>query len=66
MTRRHRDNGEVDLAVAAGRARFRKLPERIRPEDTFISTPIAVPRPARDAYDSDVWLVRNVWCGSVL
>jgi hypothetical protein len=45
-------------AEAARRARFGRLPERIRPEDTVEERPAAAPDPARDAYNSDEWLVR--------
>jgi hypothetical protein len=66
MTCRNCENTELSHAIEAGRARFRTLPERIRSEDTFVSVPVTVPLPARDAFDNDVWLVRNVWCGSLL
>jgi hypothetical protein len=64
MTHQQREGADRSPAIAAGRARFRRLPERIRPEDTFVVVPVA-PAPARDAYDHDAWLVRNVWCGSL-
>lgn len=65
----HRDSGPAgtdaprgsDAAEGARRARFGKLPERIRPEDVVEEKPATVRDPARDAYDSDEWLVR--YCG---
>ncbi|MFI6739309.1 hypothetical protein ACIBI9_40840 [Nonomuraea sp. NPDC050451] len=47
-----------DLAEAARRARFGRLPERVRLEDTVEEHAATAPDPARDAYDSDEWLVR--------
>ncbi|MFJ4786497.1 hypothetical protein [Streptomyces sp. NPDC088794] len=41
------------------RARFGRLPERIRPEDMVEETPATVPDPARDTYSSDEWLART-------
>lgn len=49
-----------DTAEAARHARFGKLPERVRPEDTTEETPATTPDPARDRYDDDDWLIRNV------
>jgi hypothetical protein len=57
---------DVDAAVATGRARFRRLPERVRPEDTYISVPATAPAPGRDTYDHDEWLTRNAWCGGLI
>ena len=50
-----------DLAESARRARFGRLPERIRLEDTVEERAATPPDPARDAYDSDGWAVRH--CG---
>ncbi|MBB5775773.1 hypothetical protein [Nonomuraea jabiensis] len=47
-----------DPAESARRARFGRLPERIRLEDTVEEHPATPPDPARDAYDADEWLVR--------
>lgn len=44
---------------AARRARFGKLPERIRLEDTTEGYATTAPDPARDTYNSDEWLVRT-------
>jgi hypothetical protein len=41
------------------RARFGKLPERIRPEQLVEEQPATVPDPARDTYNSDDWLTRT-------
>jgi hypothetical protein len=62
----HRQTTDADVTVAEGRARFRKLPERIRPEDTFISVPVKTPTAGRDSYSHDEWLTHNAWCGSLL
>lgn len=48
----------AETAEAARRARFGKLPERIRPEDTVEELPATAPDPARDTYNADEWLVR--------
>ncbi|WP_265563450.1 hypothetical protein [Streptomyces hygroscopicus] len=48
-----------DAAEAGRRARFGRLPERVRLEDTVQVKPATVPDPARDAYDSHDWLVRT-------
>jgi hypothetical protein len=45
---------------AVRRARFGALPERVRAEDMVQELPATVPDPARDAYNADEWLVRNV------
>lgn len=45
-------------AEAARRARFGRLPERIRLEQTVEERPATVPDPARDTYNADEWLVR--------
>ncbi|MGW3241385.1 hypothetical protein [Streptomyces sp. NPDC001070] len=50
----------LDEAAQARRARFGKLPERIRPEDTFAGAPATTPDPARDTFNPDEWLIRNV------
>ncbi|GAB3966399.1 hypothetical protein GCM10028832_24420 [Streptomyces sparsus] len=47
-----------DTERTARLARFGKLPERIPPEDTFPGVTVTEPDPARDAYDSDEWLIR--------
>ncbi|MGW4958945.1 hypothetical protein ACWEPL_17095 [Nonomuraea sp. NPDC004186] len=47
-----------DPAEAARRARFGRLPERIRLEDTVEERAATAPDPARDVYDEDEWLVR--------
>ncbi|CDR03354.1 hypothetical protein GCM10022420_043570 [Streptomyces iranensis] len=41
------------------RARFGTLPERVRAEDMVEERPATVPDSARDAYNSDEWLVRT-------
>ncbi|MEV6170559.1 hypothetical protein AB0L99_20310 [Streptomyces sp. NPDC051954] len=48
-----------DAADAVRRARFGKLPERIRPEQLVEQQPATVPDPARDTYSSDDWLTRT-------
>ena len=48
-----------DTAESGRRARFGKLPERIRQEDMVEEKPATVPDPARDTYSSDEWLVRT-------
>ncbi|MFF4653375.1 hypothetical protein [Streptomyces sp. NPDC001380] len=48
-----------DPAEAARRARFGRLPERIRIEDTVEERAAAPPDPARDTYNADEWLVRS-------
>jgi hypothetical protein len=50
-----------DPAEVERRARFGRLPERIRPEDTFQELPATAPDPAKDTYNADEWLTRNVW-----
>ncbi|MGW6897511.1 hypothetical protein [Streptomyces sp. NBC_01718] len=45
-------------AEAARRARFGRLPERIRLEDTTEGHAATFLDPARDAYNYDEWLVR--------
>ncbi|MET8325718.1 hypothetical protein [Streptomyces sp. NPDC005181] len=45
-------------AEEARHARFGRLPERIRLEDTVEGHAATVPDPARDAYNYDEWLVR--------
>jgi hypothetical protein len=57
---------DVDAEVAAARARFRTLPERIRPEDTFVSVPPAARTLGHDAYSHDEWLACNAWCGALI
>ncbi|MDX2644402.1 hypothetical protein PV341_12640 [Streptomyces sp. PA03-1a] len=47
-----------DAAAAARRARFGKLPERVRPEQMVQESPATAPDPARDVYTADDWLVR--------
>jgi hypothetical protein len=48
----------ADPAAAARRARFGSLPAPVRLADTVEERPATVPDPARDAYNSDEWLVR--------
>ena len=49
-------------AESAGTSgRYRRLPERIRPEDTVETKPATLPDPARDTYNADEWLIR--YCG---
>ena len=55
----HSDKPE-DSAEAARHARYGKLPERIRLEDTTEEQPATSPDPAKDRYDDDEWLIRNV------
>jgi hypothetical protein len=47
-------------AESVRRERFGRLPERIRPEDTFQELQAAPHDPARDDYNDDEWLIRNV------
>lgn len=47
-----------DTAAAARRARFGKLPERIRPEQMVEESPATAPDPARHVYTADEWLTR--------
>ncbi len=49
----------ADAAEARRRARFGTLPERVRAEDMVEERPATAPDSARDAYDSDAWLVRT-------
>jgi hypothetical protein len=48
----------LDSAETARRARFGKLPERVRLEDTVEELPATRPDPALDNYNPDEWLVR--------
>ncbi|MFF3489118.1 hypothetical protein ACFYXC_38645 [Streptomyces sp. NPDC002701] len=50
----------TDVAEAARRARFGTLPERVRLADTVEEKPATVQDPARNDYNDDEWLVRNV------
>jgi hypothetical protein len=59
MTRTERTEKTPDTGEAARRARFGRLPERIRVEDTVEERPATAPDPARDAYNEDEWLVRT-------
>ncbi|QIB44581.1 hypothetical protein [Streptomyces aureoverticillatus] len=64
----HEEKAQVSAAEAgsdgaqdaARQARFGKLPERVRPEDTVEERPAVAPDPARDTYNADEWLIRNV------
>jgi len=47
-----------DAAEAARRARFGKLPKRIRPEEMVEERAATVPDPAKNTYNADEWLVR--------
>ncbi|WP_431954959.1 hypothetical protein [Actinacidiphila sp. bgisy167] len=47
-----------DAAATARKARFGKLPERVRPDQMIQERPAAAPDPARNAYSADEWLVR--------
>ncbi|MFD3454126.1 hypothetical protein ACFWVC_18360 [Streptomyces sp. NPDC058691] len=49
-----------DVAAQARRARFGRLPERVRPQDTSPGVRATVHDPDRDVYNPDEWLVRNV------
>ncbi|MFE2186533.1 hypothetical protein [Streptomyces sp. NPDC059455] len=51
--------GPADAAETRRRARFGTLPERVRAEDMVVEKPATVPDSARDAYNSDEWLVRT-------
>ncbi|MFD7441707.1 hypothetical protein [Streptomyces sp. NPDC059909] len=53
----HKDTAS-SAAEAARRARFGRLPKRIRLEDTVEGHAATVPDPDRDAYNYDEWLVR--------
>lgn len=57
---RHDEAAPQDEAAQSRRARFGKLPDRIRPEDTFVETPATPPAPDRDTFNPDEWLIRNV------
>lgn len=46
--------------AAARQARFGALPGRVRAEDMVQEVPATAPDPARDTYNQDEWLVRNV------
>jgi hypothetical protein len=46
-------DGGMDPAAAARRARFGRLPERVRAEDLVEETPAASNDPARHAYDPE-------------
>jgi hypothetical protein len=48
-----------DADEAARHARFGRLPERIRLEDTIQEVPATAPDPAKDTYNPDEWVVRN-------
>ncbi|MGI5141884.1 MULTISPECIES: hypothetical protein [unclassified Streptomyces] len=48
-----------DATETARHARFGKLPERIRLEDTVEERPATIPDPAKDTYNPDEWLVRT-------
>ncbi|MFJ4848034.1 MULTISPECIES: hypothetical protein [unclassified Streptomyces] len=50
----------ADTAAQARRARFGRLPERVRPQDAVPAVRATVHDPDRDAYNPDEWLVRNV------
>ncbi|MEV0558795.1 hypothetical protein AB0I27_35800 [Streptomyces sp. NPDC050597] len=54
----HQENAP-DVAQASRRTRFGTLPERISLADMVEEKPATVPDPARDAYNSDEWLVRT-------
>ncbi|MCX5315762.1 hypothetical protein [Streptomyces sp. NBC_00154] len=47
-----------DPAETARRARFGKLPKRIRTEEMVEEQATTVPDPAKDTYSPDEWLVR--------
>lgn len=51
-------NDTAEAEAALRRARFGRLPEPVRPQDTVEEQPATRPDPARDAYDPDEWLVR--------
>ncbi len=51
----------TDAEAVARHARFGALPDPVRIEDTVESHPTTPLDPARDAFDSDDWLLRN--CG---
>ncbi|MER6299541.1 hypothetical protein ABT247_08205 [Kitasatospora sp. NPDC001539] len=53
-------------APEPGRDRFRELPERIRPESTFVSVPTSTVDPGQGGFSHDDWLTRNTWCGSLI
>jgi hypothetical protein len=48
----------LDPGEQGRRARFGRLPEPIRLQDTVEEKAVTVPDPARDTYDPDDWLVR--------
>lgn len=47
-----------DAAATARKARFGKLPERVRPDQLVQEHPATAPDPARNVYSADEWLVR--------
>ncbi|WP_413104776.1 hypothetical protein [Streptomyces sp. Inha503] len=51
--------GPPDADATRRRARFGTLPERVRVEDMVEEQPATAPDSARDAYNSDEWLVRT-------
>ncbi|WP_406165006.1 hypothetical protein [Streptomyces sp. NBC_00996] len=57
MTREEKKTS--DAAEVLRHARFGRLPERIRLEDTVEEKPATVPDPAQHAYNPDEWLVRT-------
>jgi hypothetical protein len=50
-----------DAEQEARRARFGRLPEPIRLEDTVQELPATTPDGVRDAYNDDEWLIRNAF-----
>ncbi|MEU4893205.1 hypothetical protein AB0B12_21780 [Streptomyces sp. NPDC044780] len=48
-----------DATEAVRRARFGKLPERVRLEDTVEERAAIAPDPAKDTFNPDEWLVRH-------
>lgn len=56
--RQETDHLREDADAAVRHARFGRLPEPVRAEDTVEERPARAPDPARYAYDSDEWLVR--------
>jgi hypothetical protein len=48
----------LDPAEQGRRARFGRLPKRVRLQDTVEERAVTVPDPAKDTYNPDEWLVR--------
>jgi hypothetical protein len=58
MSRPQNVQDAAEAPEALRRARFGRLPERIRLEDTVEERPAVAPDPAKDAYNPDEWVAR--------